>query len=153
MSNTVKMVLYLVLIGLGEALRQWQVLQPTAPWLPVVIELVGVAGGFFHVDPPATRAKIDRLTAALGKAGPLAVLFCLAAGCSGQSPLPPVIASVELAICILNTYSADKVVGKSDGDAVADTIARCGTDAQGVARVLDASRGAQMRLGRVDVGS
>ena len=56
------------------------------------------------------------------------------------------VAGVTLAVCILNTYSADIASGMSDAAAVVDTVTRCGTDAVSVATTLDASRAAEQRM-------
>jgi hypothetical protein len=55
-------------------------------------------------------------------------------------------AGVNLAVCILTTYSTDIAAGETDVAAIADTIAKCGTDAVSVATTLDASRAAQLRM-------
>lgn len=151
MSNTLKHVVCLVLVAAGGAVAALAKAHPEYQWTGVALAILGALGNMF-TEAPQTAAKMARLTAALGKAGPAAILIaCVAAGsqvgCANtQQGIQAGVASVELAICILNTFSADKAAGKSDGDAVADTIARCATDAEAVARVLDASKAAQARL-------
>jgi hypothetical protein len=70
--------------------------------------------------------------------------------CNGSVPPNVVqggVASIETAICILNTFSKAKAAGKSDGDAVGACITECGADAAQIAKVLDAHRAAQIREG------
>ena len=75
---------------------------------------------------------------------PALLLPMLLCGC--PQAVGPVVATLETAICVLNTYSTDKANGETDQQAIADTIAKCATDAATVATVLDASKAANARL-------
>ena len=56
MSNTVKLVIGVVLIGLGAALKALVPLEAGWTWLPMVCEAVGALAAYFVV--PGTAAQV-----------------------------------------------------------------------------------------------
>lgn len=99
-----------------------------------------------------TRTLVLAVASIVG-ASVLAAGGAILNGCTAQQVPPAVVASVETALCILQTFSADKAAGMTDGAAAADTITRCATDAATIVKVLDASHAAEARLKGADAGA
>lgn len=99
-----------------------------------------------------TKTLILAIAGIVG-ASVLAAGGALLNGCTAQQVPPAVVAGVETALCILQTFSADKAAGLSDGAAAADTITRCATDAATIVKVLDASHAAEARIRGADAGA
>lgn len=127
-----------------------------ATWVGLMlVALGGGAAGLAHSLPAATiLVTLGTVFTALGDsllAKSAAAVSALWATCMLQAcAVPPNVvqggvAGVELAICVMNTFSKDKAAGKSDGDAIADCIVQCGTDAATISRIIDAQKAATYR--------
>jgi hypothetical protein len=144
MSNTIKLVLYVVLAGLGPVLLALAKVDPSlAPWLLPLSPIIATIGAGLHVDGLASRAKLARLTARLGElrtagtAGLLSILIMSGAaiaslqssGCSGVTvPVPPPVvqAGANFAACVIAELTVDELSGMAQNKVVADIIDHCG---------------------------
>lgn len=163
MGNTVKLVLYVVLAGLGPMAIALLHLEPSWTWLGLVTPLVGALGAGLHVDGLAARSKladatdrITRLSAQLGKGGTTGLgamlIVCGAAigmtssGCSWLSSpqgAAAVTAGIDLAVCVLN----------HSNEPIQQIVTDCGAaTAQDVVRILDAHQAAMTRALAKDGG-
>ena len=121
--------------------------------LGLVLGALGGALGFFaqqHIG-GALILSVGLMLSGLGRSllGPAMLFVVLSlSACKGGVPPNVVqggVATIETAICVMNTYSKDKAAGQNDAQAVADCIVQCATDAATIARVLDAHHAAEMR--------
>ncbi len=79
-------------------------------------------------------------------------LVCLAltaCGLTGGQVVQGVDVGLNAAVCVLNTVSADESAGKSEGDAIADAIVKCGVSAAQASGILGAHKAAMVREGYV----
>jgi hypothetical protein len=142
MGNTIKLVLYVVLAGLGPVLLALAKVDPLlAPWLLPLSPIIATIGAGLHVDGLASRAKLARLTARLGElrtagtAGLLSILIMSGAaiaslqssGCSGVTVPPPVVqAGANFAACVIAELTVDELSGMAQNKVVPDIIDHCG---------------------------
>lgn len=146
MSNTAKLVVYVVLAGLGPALVALEHARPAWGWLASLASVISAIGAGIHVDPPGTSAKMARMVRALGKASCTGAVMLFAAvvssGCSlFQGPRGAAVetAGIDLAVCVLNHVT----------EPVQQIVTDCGAaTAQDVVRILDAHRAALAREGK-----
>ena len=160
MSNTAKLVAYVILSAAGPALHALLLVEPGWAWLSFLTPLVGSLLAGLHVDGleasrqlAAAHARIAVLAARLGEsptALPLATLItvgaaCLLSACSiFQSPQGQAVeqAGVDLAVCVLNHINEPIAQIASDCDNAATSD---------VEKILDAHNAALARQ-RGDAG-
>ncbi len=137
-SNLVKHIACLVLVAAGGEVAAIAEAHPEYQWTGVAISVLGALGNMF-TEAPQAAAKMARLTAALGKAAPLAILMLCFAGCAWFTPAKTAAveqAGVDLAVCVLNHVT----------EPIQQIVTDCGAaTAEDVIKILDAHRAAMAR--------
>lgn len=134
----IKHIACLVLVAAGGAVAAIAKAHPEYQWTGVAIAILGALGNMFTESPQAS-AKMARLTKALGKAAPLAILMLCCAGCSlFQGPKGAAVeqAGIDLSVCVLNHVT----------EPVQQIVTDCGAAAaEDVIKILDSHRAAEVR--------
>lgn len=142
MGNTAKLIIYVLLAGLGPALVALEHAEPGWSWVATAASIIAAIGAGVHVDPPATRERMAKMTKALGKVGLTAMPILLLAGCAWFTPAKVAAtetAGIDLAVCVLNHA----------GESVQQIVTDCGAAAaEDVLKILDAHRAAMAREGK-----
>lgn len=110
-------------------------------------------GGQISISPGAkvtiTNGPVPPAAARIVLAG-AALALC---ACVGGVPTPQTVQDVTIglnaAVCVFETYSADRNAGKSEGDTIADCAIKCGVSAAQASGLLDAHRKAEVAEGFV----
>jgi hypothetical protein len=150
-----KFVLLIVFAAVIAGLNTFAKLDPELVWLPNVVQLLVTLEAMFTV-PQGAQDKMRALMK--GPAAAVLLLCGLGAGagvaCQGcqNGQLPPVVTpSVDLAVCVLDQYTAAPSC-RPNGNwvlCVATIANACGADAASVEQVLTADRKARVADGFV----
>lgn len=117
--------------------------------------LIAGAGGAAAHAHMVLGKKSNAVAAAAAKIAGSALLMSLflACGLTGTQAVTDVGIGLNAAVCVLDTYSADVQAGKSEADAVADAIVKCGVTAAQAGGILSSHRKAETAEGYVLKGA
>ncbi len=130
--------------GVPQTLNEWHAMLAPALGAGIAAELIYLRtqiAAFLTAQGAPAPAPAPSPAAAAARVAPLAVLALLVLGCSSCQagvPVPAVVPSVNLAVCIFDQYATAPSCrpGGNAIDCVAGIAAACGADAAAVEQVL-----------------
>jgi hypothetical protein len=111
----------------------------------------GGAAAHAHTIMGKKSTKPDPVTAAAAKiaGSTLAVFLVCSCGLTAAQGVTDVGIGLNAAVCVLDTYSTDIQSGKTEADAVADAVLKCGVTAAQASGILSSHRKAETVEGYV----
>lgn len=131
----------------------WRPVLATAFAAAMVAELAYVRAHLAQAAQALGISPAGAVAAATKAAGAALLLLvlgaCAGCGLTGGQVVQDVTIGLNAAACVLNTVSAETAAGKTEEQAVADAVVKCGVSAAQAAGVLDAHRKAEVTEGFV----